>query len=73
MDVDLNFRNVTYTVVDLSGNLVSIGAIPFRGLSRALHLKKLAEGLQRRYPKNGGFWGGLGEPGLGGLAGQGES
>jgi putative transposase len=55
MGVDINFRNVTYTVVDLSGNLVSIGVIPFRGLSRALHLKNLAEGLQRRYPKNGGF------------------
>jgi len=24
MGVDLNFRNVTYTVVDLSGNLVSM-------------------------------------------------
>jgi putative transposase len=55
MGVDLNFRNVTYTVVDLSGNLVSMRVIPFRGLKRALHLCKLAEGLQRRYPKNGGF------------------
>jgi len=55
MGVDLNFNNVTYTIVDLSGNLVSIGVIPFRGLSRALHLKKLAEGLQRRYPRNWRF------------------
>jgi putative transposase len=55
MGVDINFRNVTYTVVDLGGNLVSIGVIPFRGLSRALHLKKLAEGLQRRYPRSWRF------------------
>jgi putative transposase len=55
MGVDLNFSNVTYTIVDLSGNLISIGAIPFRGLSRALHLKKLAEDLQRRYPRNWRF------------------
>jgi putative transposase len=55
MGVGLNFSNVTYTIVDLSGNLISIGAIPFRGLSRALHLKKLAEDLQRRYPRNWRF------------------
>jgi putative transposase len=55
MGVDINFSNVTYTVVDLGGNLVSMGVVPFRGLSRALHLKKLAEGLQRRYPRNWRF------------------
>jgi len=55
MGVDLNFNNVTYTVVDLSSNLVSIGVIPFRGLSRALHYRKLAEELQRRHPKNWRF------------------
>jgi putative transposase len=55
MGVDLNFRNVTYTVVDLGGNLISMGIIPFRGLKRALHLRKLAEGLQRRYQRTGGF------------------
>jgi len=32
MGVGINFRNVTYTVVDLSGNLVSIGAIPLEVL-----------------------------------------
>jgi putative transposase len=53
--VDLNFNNVTYTIVDLGGNLISMGVVPFRGLSRALHLKKLAKGLQRRYPRNWRF------------------
>jgi len=53
--VDINFNNVTYTVLDLDGNLVSMGVIPFRGLRRALHLKKLAESLQRRYPKSWRF------------------
>jgi putative transposase len=55
MGVDLNFRNVTYTVVDLGGNLISMGVVPFRGLKRALHLKKLAEDLQKRYPKSWRF------------------
>jgi len=51
MGVDVNFNNITYTVVDLNGNLVSIGVIPFRCLRKALHLKKLAEDLQKRYPE----------------------
>jgi len=55
MGVDLNFNNITYTVVGLDGNLVSMGVIPFRGLSRALHLKKLAERLQERYPRSWRF------------------
>jgi putative transposase len=55
MGVDLDFNNVTYTIVDLSGNLVSISVIPFRGLSRALHLRKLAEDLQRKHPRNWRF------------------
>jgi IS605 OrfB family transposase len=55
MGVDLNFNNITYTIIDLNGDLVSIGVVPFRGLSRALHYRKLAEKLQRRYPKNWRF------------------
>jgi putative transposase len=55
MGVDINFNNITCTVLDLDGNLVSMGMIPYRGLRRALHLKKLAEGLQRRYPKSWRF------------------
>ena len=52
MGVDLNFNNITYTIIDLNSELISIGVIPFRGLSRALHLRKLAEDLQRRHPRN---------------------
>jgi len=55
MGVDINFNNITYTVVDLDGNIVSMGVMPFRGLSRAMHLKKLAENLQKRYPKSWRF------------------
>jgi putative transposase len=43
MGVDLNFNNITYTIIDLNSELVSMGVIPFRGLSRALHYRKLAE------------------------------
>ena len=52
MGVDVNFNNITYTVIDLYGNPVSMGIIPFRGLSRALHLKKLTEKLQEKYPRS---------------------
>jgi putative transposase len=55
MGVDLNFNNITYTIIDLNSELVSIGVIPFRGLSRALHYRKLAEELQRRHPRNWRF------------------
>jgi putative transposase len=55
MGVDINFNNVTYTIIDLDENLASMGVIPYRGLRRVLHLKKLAEKLQRRYPKSWRF------------------
>ncbi|MCC6056318.1 MAG: transposase, partial [Desulfurococcaceae archaeon] len=55
MGVDINFSNITYTILDLNGNLVTIGVVPFKGLERALHLKKLAEDLQKRYSKSWRF------------------
>jgi len=55
MGVDLNFNNITYTIIDLNSSLVSIGVIPFKGLKRALHYRKLAEDLQRRHPRNWRF------------------
>jgi len=55
MGVDLNFNNITYTIINLKSELVSIGVIPFRGLKRALHYRKLAEKLQRKHPRNWRF------------------
>jgi putative transposase len=55
MGIDINFNNVTYTVIDLNGNLITIGVIPFKGLRRALHLKRLAEDLQKRFPNSWRF------------------
>ncbi len=55
MGVDINFNNITYTVINLNSNLITMGVIPFKGLRRALHLKKLAEDLQKRYSKNWRF------------------
>jgi len=55
MGIDINFNNITYTVLDLSGNLITVGVIPFKGLERALHLKKLSEELQKRYPNSWRF------------------
>ena len=55
MGIDVNFNNITYTIIDLNSNLVSMGVVPFRGLSRVLHLKKLAEKLLKRFPKSWRF------------------
>ena len=55
MGVDINFNNITCTIIDLNSGLVSIGVILFKGLKKALHYRKLAENLQRRYPKNWRF------------------
>jgi putative transposase len=55
MGVDINFNNITYTIINLNSELVSIGVIPFKGLKRALHYKKLAEELHRKYPRNWRF------------------
>jgi len=52
MGVDLNFDNATCTIVDLNGNLITIYPLPYRDLRRALHLKKLAERLQKGHPKS---------------------
>jgi putative transposase len=52
MGVDLNFDNATCTIVGLDGNLITIYPLPYRGLRRALHLKKLAERLQKEHPKS---------------------
>jgi len=67
MGVDINFNNITYTVIDLSGSLVSIGVIPFKGLRRALHLKRLSEDLQRRCPNSWRFIKWVRGLGVGGL------
>jgi putative transposase len=55
MGVDLNFNNVTYTIINLNSELVSIGVMPFKGLKKALHYRKLAEELQRKHSKNWRF------------------
>jgi putative transposase len=55
MGVDLNFNNITYTIIDLNSNLVSMGVIPFKGLKKARHYRKLAEDLQRKHPRNWRF------------------
>ncbi len=51
MGIDINFNNITYTIIDLSGKLVSMGVIPFNGLKRALAHRIIAEKIQKRYSK----------------------
>ncbi|RLF22078.1 MAG: transposase [Thermoprotei archaeon] len=51
MGIDINFDNITYTIIDLRGNLVTMGAIPFNGLKRALAYKVIVEKIQRKYSR----------------------
>ncbi len=51
MGVDINFNNITYTVIDFNDKLVYMGTIPFNGLRRALSHKIIAERIQRKYSK----------------------
>ncbi len=55
MGVDVNFNSIAYTIVDVSGKLVSMATIPFNGLKRALAHRIIAEKTQRRYPKRWRF------------------
>jgi putative transposase len=55
MGIDLNFDNAICTIIGLNGNLITIYPLPYRGLRRALHLKKLAERLQKEHPKSWRF------------------
>ena len=52
MGVDINFDNITYTILDTNGKLVSTATIPFNGLKRALNHRVISEKIQRKYPKN---------------------
>ena len=51
MGVDINFNNITYTIVDTEGKLITMGTIPFNGLRKALARKIIAEKMQKLYPK----------------------
>ncbi|MCD6195418.1 MAG: IS200/IS605 family accessory protein TnpB-related protein [Staphylothermus sp.] len=51
MGIDINFDNITYTIIDANRGLVSMGIIPFNGLGRALAHRIIAEKIQRKYSK----------------------
>ncbi len=51
MGVDINFDNITYTITDMNGDMVSMGIIPFSGLRRALTHRIIAEKIQKKYFK----------------------
>ena len=56
MGVDVNLDNVSYVVLDAStGGIVATGVIVFKGFKKALHLRKLAESLQRRLGRHWRF------------------
>ncbi len=56
MGVDVNLDNVSYVVLDAStGRIVTAGVIVFKGFKKALHLRKLAERLQKRIGRHWRF------------------
>ena len=61
MGIDINFNNITYTIINKDGKLVSIGIIPFSGLKRALAHRVIIEKIQKRYPEKWRFVRGIRE------------
>ena len=61
MGVDINFDNITYTIIDTSGKLATIGTIPFNGLKRALVHKIITEEIMMKYPRKWRFTKGIRE------------
>jgi len=61
MGIDINFNNVTYTIVNMSEELVSMGVILFNGLNRALARRVIAEKIERRYSRKWRFVKGIRE------------
>ncbi len=56
MGVDVNLGNVSYAVLDAeSGRIVTAGVIVFKGFRKALHLRKMAESLQKRLGRHTWF------------------
>ncbi len=51
MGIDINFNNITYTIVSTNGELITTGTILFNGLRRALAHKIIAEKIQRRFSR----------------------
>ena len=51
MGVDINFNNITFTITDLEGRLITMGTTSFSGLKRALTHRIIAEKIQRRYSR----------------------
>jgi len=61
MGLDINFANITYTIVDMDGKLITMGTIPFNSLKRALAHKAIAERVQRKYSRKWRFVKGIRE------------
>lgn len=56
MGIDINLDNVSYVVIDIkTGYVITAGVIMFNGFKRALHMRMLAEGLQRRLGRHWRF------------------
>ena len=56
MGVDVNLDNVSYVILDVdTGEIATAGVIVFKGFRKALHLRKLAENLQRRLGRHWRF------------------
>lgn len=51
MGVDLNFNNITYTIVDLNGKVIIMGTVKFNGLKRSLAHKVISERIMKKYPR----------------------
>jgi len=51
MGADINFNNITYIIIDKCGELITMDALPFSSLKRALTHRIVAEEVQRKYSR----------------------
>jgi len=55
MGIDLNFKNLALTVLDLKGNVLYQDKIPFKGLIKALTHKVLQEKIKKKFNRSWRF------------------
>jgi len=61
MGIDINFYNISYTIIDLKGKLITIATMSFNGLKRALTHRIISEKMQKKYSRKWKYVRGISE------------
>ena len=61
MGIDISFYNISYTIIDLKGKLITIATMSFNGLKRALTHRIVSEKMQKKYSRKWKYVRGISE------------